>query len=103
MPACRVCGLEVAEDQDSCPSCGAVQEPVVELSVAPDAAQEADLDTKIDEPDQATTGEIDDIPNAATTSVASSQTDGRKPGLKQLAEGELLNDRYKIGRKIGGG
>ncbi len=38
-----------------------------------------------------------------TSNVASPDTDGRKSGLKPLSEGTLLNSRYKIVRKIGGG
>jgi serine/threonine protein kinase len=106
MPACRVCGLEVAEDQESCPSCGAVQEPVVEMSVAPDRpepddtapepAAEADIEP-------AHTDEVVENAPATTTAVTTSETDGKKPGLKPLPESELLSGRYKIIRKIGGG
>ena len=103
MPACRVCGLEVAEDQDSCPSCGAVQEPVVELSVAPDKPEPVAETVHEASDDQATTDEITDAPASETSTVPKSETDGRKPGLKPLAEGELLNNRYKIARRIGGG
>src|SRR6476661_6337881 len=103
MPACRVCGLEVAEDQDSCPSCGAVQEPVVELSVAPNKPDPVAETVHEASDDQATTDEITDPPASETSAVSSTGTDGRKPGLKPLTEGELLNNRYKIARRIGGG
>ena len=107
MPACRVCGLEVAEDQESCPSCGAVQEPVVEMSVAPN---KDDDPAPIVAPE--TVGDVSQIdadekrdegPAATTVGVASTETDGKKPGLKPLATDQLLNGRYKIVRKIGGG
>jgi len=105
MPACRVCGLEVAEDQESCPSCGAVQEPVVEMSVAPDRPESNDTVTEPSESDenQANTDEVVEQDPAPTTAVASTETDGKKPGLKPLAESELLSGRYKIVRRIGGG
>ena len=106
MPACRVCGLEVAEDQESCPSCGAVQEPVVEMSIPPNSPDEpiAAPATKVDESvSKATTGEIGDKPAAATTTVSTNETDGKRPGLKPLGEGEMLSSRYNIVRKIGGG
>ncbi len=35
--------------------------------------------------------------------IGSSDTDGRKSGLKPLSEGTVLNNRYDIVRKIGGG
>ena len=38
-----------------------------------------------------------------TSNVTAPDTDGRKPGLKTLSEGTLLNSRYQIVRKIGGG
>ncbi|MBV9242672.1 MAG: protein kinase [Acidobacteria bacterium] len=106
MPDCRVCGHEVAEDQESCPSCGAVQEPVVEMSVAPNAEDPVDAapsEEPVVEGVQADTGEVGQPEGAATTTVASAETDGKKSGLKPLAQDELLNNRYKISRKIGGG
>lgn len=105
MPACRVCGREVAEDQESCPDCGAVQEPVVEMSVAPNVE-----DSRKDVPSEAqvnaekvTTDEVGEQDGGRTTAVAQADTDGKKAGLKPLAEGELLSNRYTIVRKIGGG
>jgi eukaryotic-like serine/threonine-protein kinase len=38
-----------------------------------------------------------------TSTVNGGGTDGRKPGLKPLSEGAVLNGRYEIVRKIGGG
>jgi serine/threonine-protein kinase len=99
MPSCRVCGHEVAEDQGSCPECGAVQEPVVELSVAPNRPEDAEASPV----DKARTDEAADQDGGDTTTVAKGETDGKKAGLKPLSEGELLNNRYKIVRKIGGG
>lgn len=47
----------------------------------------------------------DDLPReiGATSSVSGGDTDGRRPGLKPLSEGIVLNSRYEIVRKIGGG
>lgn len=105
MPACRVCDHEVAEDQDSCPSCGAVQEPVLEMSVAPDVAdvsETAQAEAPNEDLPQPDTDEVGEG-SAATTTVASPETDGKRPGLRPLSEDQLLNGRYKIVRKIGGG
>lgn len=54
------------------------------------------------------TGEVvsDAVPVAAggeTSNAIGGDTDGRKGGLKPLTEGTLLNNRYSIVRKIGGG
>ena len=38
-----------------------------------------------------------------TSQAIGAQTSGKRPGLKTLSEGTLLNNRYKIARKIGGG
>jgi serine/threonine protein kinase len=107
MPACRVCGLEVAEDQESCPSCGAVQEPVLEMSVAPDIADPS-LETTVAETSdgdaaKVNTDELVEESPAATQAVGGAETDGKNSGLKPLSEAQLLNGRYKIVRKIGGG
>ncbi|HEV7701379.1 MAG TPA: FHA domain-containing serine/threonine-protein kinase [Pyrinomonadaceae bacterium] len=118
MPECRVCDLEVAEDQESCPSCGAVQEPVVELSSAPPFVGDNDVfatDVEdITDTEESASPKSEKINtnesletvvegDAGTASVARTETDGKKPGLSTLSEGSLLNSRYKIGRKIGGG
>ena len=41
--------------------------------------------------------------NSETSQTTGSNTDGKRPGLKTLAEGTVLNSRYEIARKIGGG
>lgn len=41
--------------------------------------------------------------SGTTPNIGGADTDGRKSGLKPLAEGTLLNKRYKIIKKIGGG
>lgn len=38
-----------------------------------------------------------------TSAVGGEETDGKKPGLKTLQENSILNGRYRIARKIGGG
>jgi serine/threonine-protein kinase len=84
-----------------------VQDPVVEMSVAPNKEDDPPAvsapDTGGHDISQINTDEINDENPAATKTVAGTETDGKKPGLKRLGEGELLNGRYKISRKIGGG
>lgn len=44
------------------------------------------------------------VPNSNTTpNIGGTGTDGKKSGLKSLSEGTVLNARYEIVRKIGGG
>ena len=71
----------------------------------------------VSEPPVAVTGETLDHKTADTDdglepveadggtspNIGSSDTDGRKSGLKPLVEGTVLNNRYDIVRKIGGG
>ena len=52
--------------------------------------------------DDTNSGEISDSSNT-TPIVSSANTDGKRSGLKPLSEGTLLNGRYDIARKIGGG
>ena len=69
----------------------------VDLAEPPEGSQPSD-DAEPAESD------ISDEQNAGkTSSVSGGDTDGRKPGLKPLSEGALLNSRYEIVRKIGGG
>lgn len=54
----------------------------------------------------ATPEEAESAPRAGaneTSNPMGAETDGRKPGLQPLSEGILLNARYQIVRKIGGG
>ncbi len=47
---------------------------------------------------------VEDEPRSHTTpQIGTVNTDGRKSGLKPLPEGTVLNNRYDIVRKIGGG
>lgn len=156
MTPCHSCGLDVAENDEACSSCGAklsppAAQPRPEDAPAPslfpvaDETQEAPKDdpgpsavlghiadappehaasplskepAERDEVDEFTitekvdTGEMaaaasDEIAaasNGADTSHSmGADTDGKKAGLKPLGEGTVLNGRYEIVRKIGGG
>ncbi len=92
----------------------AAQEPEVESAEQIDDAVSEQV---VDEPNEENidTNEIDqdeagpgtDHSSAAapgeTANVAAGHTEGRRPGLKPLSEGKVLNGRYEIVRKIGGG
>lgn len=79
-------------------------------SVAPlplDTEPPVDAEVEANKPKLvANTGEdLEDpvIKGGTSPNIASSDTDGRRSGLKPLAEGTVLNNRYDIVRKIGGG
>ncbi|MEO7539305.1 MAG: protein kinase [Pyrinomonadaceae bacterium] len=71
----------------------------------PDALQQVEAEPvttgDFDEPNGETSDEI--TPVANTSNVIGGTTDGKKPGMRALAEGTVLNARYEIVRKIGGG
>lgn len=85
---------EAAETDVAAEDAGLAQEKVITNDFAdPSPDSEPPVATK-------STGK----PEAAETShPIGSGTDGRKPGLKTLSEGTILNFRYHISRKIGGG
>ena len=73
----------------------------------PDPGEQSQLDTNDgDEAAVADTGDdlISEEPHSHTTpQIGTINTDGRKSGLKPLPEGTVLNNRYDIVKKIGGG
>ncbi len=136
MTQCRECGVDVAENEEICPSCGFPQlepasentpkgvaspadPPTPEASKSDEFSYEATLtdmplveaapaDEKIDTNDSAEpelNAETIAAKPVSTTSdpIGGGETLGKKPGLKPLSEGILLNTRYQIVRKIGGG
>lgn len=44
-----------------------------------------------------------DLPNGETSQAIGGDTSGKRSGLKTLSEGVILNSRYRIAKKIGGG
>ena len=133
MSLCHECGSEAAENEVVCSQCGAaldalpigdagdvlpfdvktngekavVESPAEDLPEisAPDAPpDEASVSTN-GFPDQ-TVAVVDEqsVPSGVDTShTMGSGRDGKRAGLKTLAEGTVLNNRYEIVRKIGGG
>ena len=75
----------------------------------PESANEigepAPTDENIDTNDfEGPSGEVEVAdPGQTAHPIGSAATDNKRPGLKPLAEGTLLNARYQIFRKIGGG
>lgn len=110
---CHECGVETAENEVVCHACGASLQPLPisadgdvlepeDGSHAPDVESEpspASLTTT--EESRLSTEELEKN-GAATTSVGS-DTQGTKSGLKTLGAGTVLNNRYEIVKKVGGG
>ncbi|CAN5555228.1 hypothetical protein BH10ACI3_BH10ACI3_00570 [soil metagenome] len=87
----------------------AAYEPSDEAPAAKPDPDETIAAEKIDTNDIAEpvseTAAIGDKPDvgSSTADPQKSETDGKKPGLRTLPEGTVLNSRYEIIRKIGGG
>ena len=121
MTLCRNCGVETAETEEPCPNCGAETPAVGPLGASADDASPVDApDMTVSVPDAAApTPEPEPAPKvitsdfeensevpaeqAGTSNVTSTETDGKRAGMRALASGTLLNHRYEIVRKIGGG
>ena len=120
MAICRKCGSEIAEGATAC-LCGA---PVQDVAASPAEDSMAFSETLFmssqeriaegvpdDIPDpNAKTEEkvitndiVDDAQPAVTNAAQSDPAQGRTSGLRTLAPGIILNSRYEIVRKIGGG
>lgn len=113
--------VEASDGDDESPQPVSAEPSSAELSTAPEAdSPYAEVDSQLDkthspdgdenaEPiaasDEKTTGEVgrgeDGSPAAATARAGS--TGGREPKVKQLEPGAVLNGRYEIVRRIGGG
>ena len=108
MPACKECGADVALDENFCGSCGApvkTDEPLAESALQSDLAQSigvggSTLVPSVEESD-AGTGEVSEPEIGATS--RSSEGSSRRSKPKALAGGKVLNHRYEIVRRIGGG
>ncbi|HEX6189255.1 MAG TPA: serine/threonine-protein kinase, partial [Pyrinomonadaceae bacterium] len=108
MPACKECGADVALDENFCGSCGA---PVKTDEPLAGSALQSDLVKSIGaggstlvpsaEESNAGTGEVSEPEIGATS--RSSEGSSRRSKPKALAGGKVLNHRYEIVRRIGGG
>ncbi len=126
MALCCKCGATVALDENFCGSCGARQvrddTPLAPAATIESGASEANEkqkavvphysdklgDSTWKENDSAArgTGEIVENPESAEFSSRTSRVDegpGKKPKAKALAGGKILNSRYEVVRRIGGG
>src|SRR5689334_7987956 len=128
---CKDCGANIAPDENFCGSCGAQNPPAsVEMKTVATSLDATQLDQveKIDKPTDETPippeskpapvlensippissdslGGSSTDPNVYGTSATPKQstTGGHHPTVKQLEGGAVLNGRYEIVRRIGGG
>src|SRR5437762_12202373 len=121
MALCCTCGGDVAPDENFCGNCGTLQtrddSPIASALDAP-VRRTGDVsvpgyseklgDTTWKEPEKPArrTGEIDAAPESSEFSSLTSRVDEtpeKKSRPKALATGKILNSRYEIVRRIGGG
>src|SRR6185295_11358950 len=111
MPACKQCGADVALDENFCGGCGTrvdADEASIESPLGSDLAKDLAVGSNTwgppkEEPKAAAgTDEIADLESPGATSRAGAAPP-RKTKPKALAGGKVLNNRYEIVRRIGGG
>ncbi len=122
MTLCHECGAETAENDLACSQCGASLDapaigdaanvsleasPEIHVEQEPEANEIVAADAAPAEEKIITNDFADDTPNATnggeTSNTIAADTAQKRPGLKTLVEGTVLNARYQIVRKIGGG
>ncbi len=118
MSECLECGSQLAADESFCGNCGTQRLASKSSSAvqaasptADDAAEsETTLETDFSESEEFRTIGSDSLGGAATDNELhtskpprKSTTGGRQPTIKQLDPGTVLNSRYEIVRRIGGG
>lgn len=93
MPLCHDCGAEHAENEEFCQQCGVLRSDAEAGAEREDVAlvQEEGIQKPVE------------AEGIAETTTVGGNTDGKRAGLRALAEETLLNNRYLIKRKIGGG
>jgi serine/threonine-protein kinase len=110
MPACKECGANVALDENFCGGCGArvkSEEPLDNAPVDADLSKSLGIGSSTWGPPKvevdATTGDVaaDSAEVGATSRAGDDKRRSSKP--KTLSGGKVLNNRYEIVRRIGGG
>ena len=129
MADCIACGARVSQEEHFCGNCGTQQLPInselktIAADLSEDLRVQADIpfvvETPIEatpaDPEPAVTGDPKPISSAslggsytdnvyhAETNAAPRGTGGKRPAVKQLEANTILNHRYEIVRRIGGG
>jgi len=112
MAECLECGTPVTPGESFCRNCGTQQpaqtpaaaEPSLDVSTSDQenvAVENASSESiSLDSLGGSSTG---DVPDLVKNTVKKGTTGGRQPTVKQLDPGSVLNNRYEIVRRIGGG
>src|SRR4029453_10086393 len=118
MSECLECGSQLAADESFCGNCGtqrlaskkssAVQ-PASDAAVEPDS--ETTVETDFSQPEEFKAVKSDSLGGSSADNhlhtskppARKGTTGGRQPTIKQLDPGTVLNTRYEIVRRIGGG
>ena len=120
MAECNACGSHVSLGEHFCGNCGTQQLPIaselrtIAADLSEDLGVQADLPAPPHESEPRVTGEPKPISSAslggsytdahlAETNAAPRGTGGKRPAVKQLDSNTILNHRYEIVRRIGGG
>jgi len=118
MALCSACGANLAPDESFCGSCGArqSQESAAESAEFASARLEAvsgstygNVPVESDKPSEtrehkSSTGQLVSAGNEASSALGDSHaTPGRKSKSSALPPGKVLNSRYEVVRRIGGG
>ena len=116
MSTCHECGAQVAPDDAFCGNCGTSLRRTgsgngissnTGSKESPEPANASDTpgpDATVVTPPPSTSADVrQNGGEAPPSTVRAGSTGGRQPSVKQLETGTLLNGRYEIARRIGGG
>src|SRR5882724_10904890 len=109
MAECIECGTPVTPGENFCRNCGTqqpAQPPAVAYSVSTSEQENSAVESANNEPiSSASLGgsSTGGVPERVKHTVKKGTTGGRQPTIKQLDPASVLNNRYEIVRRIGGG
>jgi serine/threonine-protein kinase len=124
MAECNACGSHVSPDEHFCGNCGTQQLPInselrtIAADLSEDLGVHADLPSRVQPPAQSEPADTSEPKPISSASLGGSYTDnvhihetnaaprgtgGKRPAVKQLEPNTILNHRYEIVRRIGGG
>jgi len=109
MAECLECGTPVMPGESFCRNCGTQQPAPIPLAAKPpsdDSPSEQETLEDVSGPISSESlggSSTVDVPAIVKHTVKKGTTGGRQPAVKQLDPGSVLNNRYEIARRIGGG
>ena len=109
MAECLECGTPVMPGESFCRNCGTQQPAPIPVATKPPSddspAEQETLEDVSGPISSASLGGSStiDVPPLVKHTVKKGTTGGRQPTIQQLDPGSVLNNRYEIVRRIGGG